>query len=124
MTIFYADDDDDEIFLLKDALETIHQSFTFLTAANGEEALELLKFCEIPNIIFLDINMPLKSGFDVLKMIKEDRRLQHIPVILYSNMPADSMAIEAVKLGANRYLSKETSYEDLRIQLRAILENV
>lgn len=76
-------------------------------AHDGEEALALLqKMDEKPMLILLDIMMPKLNGFDVLRKIKEDATLKHIPVIMLTNLAGDADAEKALGLGAVLYLVK------------------
>lgn len=78
-----------------------------IIAHDGEEALALLqKMDEKPTLILLDIMMPKLNGFDVLRKIKEDTALKHIPVIMLTNLAGDADAEKALGLGAVLYLVK------------------
>jgi DNA-binding response OmpR family regulator len=75
------------------------------TARDGEEAVKkILK--SLPDVILLDIKMPLKDGFDVLKIIKENEKAKEIPVILLTNLGQKEDIERGLKLGAVDYLIK------------------
>jgi len=76
------DIDDRELFL--EAAKEVNHSINCYTASNGDEALELLKnkFNFLPDFIFLDLNMPVRSGKVLLKDLKGDASLKNIPVSL------------------------------------------
>ena len=76
-----------------------------LAARDGQEGLEIIKR-ELPNLILLDIMMPIQDGFDVLKKIKKDKTLQKIPVIMLTNLADDEDKAESLKRGARDYLVK------------------
>jgi len=74
-------------------------------ARDGEEAIKKIpKF--LPDVILLDIKMPLKDGFDVLKIIKGDEKTKNIPVILLTNLGQKEDIERGLKLGAVDYLIK------------------
>lgn len=76
-------------------------------AFDGEEALEKLQKIEPkPVLIMLDVMMPKVNGFDVLRQIKQDEKLKHIPVIMLTNLAGESDAEKALGLGAVLYLVK------------------
>ncbi|MBT1698093.1 response regulator [Fulvivirgaceae bacterium PWU4] len=85
MTIFYADDDQDELDFFREALKLIDPSIECVTASNGREALQLLETIGTPGVIFLDLNMPGIDGEGCLVSIKNNARLKDVPVIIYSS---------------------------------------
>jgi len=84
------------------------EGFLVTTAGNGAEALTMLAK-EIPDVILLDLTMPVMDGFKVLQAIKADARLQAIPVIIFSAKGATDEIETAIKLGAHDYLIKATT---------------
>ena len=81
-------------------------SYEVLTAANGQEGLSLMEQ-ELPDLVILDIAMPLMNGYQFLEKVKEDRRMKHIPVITISGVDTD---IDRLKeLGTDEFLSKPFS---------------
>ena len=112
------DDDDDDRFFFKSALmEMLPTSICF--EANGcIEALQQLRMGEqLPDFIFLDINMPRIDGRECLKELKKDAKLAHIPVIMYSTSFNDASIAEFSKLGAASYLNKPTNITKLPEQI-------
>lgn len=87
-TIFYADDDQDDINLLREAFLSIKQDVNLLEAADGEEALRYLSSLNdgdtYPCLIILDINMPRMDGKQALVKIKNHEKLKNVPVIMFS----------------------------------------
>lgn len=92
-----------EMFKLKLRLE----GFETITAEDGVAALKLIQD-EIPDLILLDMLLPQKDGFEVLKTVKNstDRKIKSIPVIVITNLSSDEDIYEAKKLGACEYLIK------------------
>jgi CheY-like chemotaxis protein len=123
--ILLVDDDidDHEIFCM--ALENLENCYKCIFAKDGIEALEILKNEEIfiPDIIFLDLNMPRMNGIECLYEIKKNHRTSHIPVIMYSTS-SDPKIVEGVKdLGASEYLVKPSRIETLSGLLGQIFKN-
>ncbi|MGV3695990.1 response regulator [Flavobacterium sp.] len=120
ISIFYVDDDVDDLDFFKESAEEInHMVYTF------EEGDKLLHALHNPppmaNIIFVDLNMPIKSGFDVLREIKASPETANIPVVVFttSNNPND---IElSRKCGANLYVRKPTSANVLKNAISVIV---
>lgn len=81
--------------------------YDVLTAEDGKEAVELVKK-ENPDLVFLDILLPKKDGFEVLKEIKSSKseEIKSIPVIMLSNLSSKEDVDEAKKLGASDYFVK------------------
>ena len=101
---------EDEPTLQKAVGEILTQEgFEVLSALDGEEGLELIKK-EKPDLILLDLILPKKDGFEVLKEMKEDEDLKDIPVIVLTNLEGMSDVEKAMSLGATTYLVK-ANYE-------------
>lgn len=97
---------DDDIFfrkLCRDQL--IKAGFDFLEATTGVEGLHKIE-TDNPDLILLDLMLPVKSGFELLKKIKSDSATKNIPVIIISNLSQESDIKEGMSLGAHDYLVK------------------
>ncbi|MFN3301738.1 MAG: response regulator transcription factor [Patescibacteria group bacterium] len=97
--------EDEEILRRMYATKFRAEGFEVFETANGVETLEMAKKIK-PEIILLDIIMPLADGFSVLKKIKEDKTLKDIPVILLTNLAQNNDIKEGLKIGAIDYLVK------------------
>jgi CheY-like chemotaxis protein len=87
--------------------------YTVYAAADGDEGLKLVAEYK-PNLILLDLIMPGKDGFDVLKELQKDEELSSIPVLVMSELVQDEDVNRATKLGAKGYLKKsDVSSEDI-----------
>lgn len=96
-------------------------TFAFFHAAEGEEALRIISQ-EVPDIIMLDIILSGMDGFEILRRIKADDKVKHIPVILLSNLGQQSDLDKGKDLGALRFLVKATVTPDEIIdQIREVL---
>lgn len=122
-TIFIIDDDveDQEIFL--EAVREVDPQIACSASTNGEEALEqLAKGAALPDMIFLDLNMPKLNGKQILSGIKNIERASKIPVVMYSTSFAPRDLEEIHKVGAAHHLLKPSRFEDLCEALRGILK--
>src|SRR5664279_4674386 len=86
MSLLVVDDDPDDRELFIEAVKEVDQMIECFTAKNGLQALEWLRdqTHSAPDLIFLDISMPMLNGKNCLSAIKKDTRLQTIPVIIYT----------------------------------------
>jgi CheY-like chemotaxis protein len=114
-TIFYTDDDRDDREFFVDAARDVSADLKVITQPNGDELLRQLKNPPpYPTIIFLDLNMPIKNGYVVLKEIKQSAHLKDLPVVIFSTS-SDSEAIDTTRqLGANLYITKPSNFSLLR----------
>ena len=83
----------------------IQEGFEVLSASDGEEGLKATKE-EKPDLILLDLILPKKDGFEVLKELKADEKLKDIPVIVLTNLEGVGDVEKAIELGATTYLVK------------------
>lgn len=97
---------DDEAFIQRSLQFVLKKTgHKIIMAANGEEALEKAK-AEKPDLIFLDIMMPKKDGFEVCKELKEDDELKNIHIIMLTGKGRDQDRQKGLELGANEFLTK------------------
>jgi CheY-like chemotaxis protein len=122
ITFLLADDDADDKTLFCEALAEINPDIVCHTASDGKEALAILSKKQIdkPNIIFLDINMPVMDGWQCLGRIKEDHDHRDIPVIMYSTSSYQRDIELALESGAFCFFTKPSDYRELRSILRLI----
>lgn len=120
--VMLADDSPDEHFLFIHTVKGIDKSITVTTAMNGEDLLDKLgKVTQLPDLIFLDINMPLKNGKESLADIRSDVRLQDIPIVIYSTSDEKRDIDETFALGADMYLKKPQDFLELEDILKGVL---
>ena len=121
MTILNVDDDEEDIEIFCDAVREIDPSVICLVAKSAEEALKILNSdIDLPEYIFLDINMPKVDGNSCLVEIKKDPRLNKIPVIMYSTHTKKT-DIETYKALNAGFLVKQNSFYELVTELRKVL---
>ncbi len=97
--------EDEEVLLKMYLTKFKNEGFEVYGATNGEETLKLANEIK-PDIVLLDVIMPLIDGFSVLKKIKENEKTKSIPVLLLTNLSQESDMKEGLKLGAIDYLVK------------------
>ncbi len=115
MHILLADDDEDDRMFFKDAIVTVAPAVKLTTVHNGEELLNILKknLVELPDFIFLDLNMPYKNGLECLKEIKTLDFLKSIPVLIYSTSANKDQVDTSYLNGANMYIQKPMSFDGI-----------
>lgn len=84
MCIFYAENDEDDLELFRHMLDKIDPTIKLTHARNGIEALTFLTNCDVPDFIFLDMNMPEMDGYETLVQIRKIDHLRTTKVIIYS----------------------------------------
>ena len=107
--LLIAEDDKEDYLLLVEALEQIYSGFSIRRAVNGLELMGYLKSFEKPEVIFLDLNMPVRNGIQSLKLIKAIPEFRNIPVIIYSTSNYRRDINEAFSNEAHYYIVKPTS---------------
>lgn len=114
--ITLADDDEDDRLFFTDAFEELKINTIVNTVNNGRELLNFLNHPKtvLPNIIFLDLNMPILNGIDCLKEIKRDEKFKDIAIAIYSTSSSDQDVENTFVLGANIYIKKPSNFNDLK----------
>ncbi|MFT4154615.1 response regulator [Parafilimonas sp.] len=110
-----VDDDAEDRMLMQDMFAEIGAPDAAHYADSGETALlylEGLTDNELPSVIVLDLNMPRLNGTQVLKILKQNTKLKHITVIMYSTSINNIEKEQSLKLGAHSYVIKPSSYND------------
>jgi CheY-like chemotaxis protein len=121
--ITLADDDEDDRLFFTDAFEELKINTVVTTVKNGRELINLLNQPDavLPNIIFLDINMPILNGIECLKEIKLNDRFKDIVIAIYSTSSSDQDVEDTFVLGANIYIKKPSSFNILKKVLSDIV---
>lgn len=113
-TIFYTDDDEDDLSIFADAVDSINQKITLQTYSGGEKLLDaIFNPPPTPYVVFLDLNMPGKNGFDVLEEIRNSEDKKDIPVVIYSTSSEPGIIEKCRNLGANRFITKPVLMNDI-----------
>lgn len=129
VTFLLVDDDIDDTFLFREVLNDVAPHIHLRTAANGQEALDMLVTLgtdgqALPDLIFLDLNMPRMDGKQCLVLIKANDALQHIPVIMYTTSSHSRDIEETMQNGAVSFITKPSHVSDLRTILGSLAGNV
>jgi CheY-like chemotaxis protein len=123
--IFLADDDLDDSELFIECLSEIDSTVVCHCSANGRDALEnLQRQTKKPDVIFLDINMPIMNGWECIVQIKANEELKEIPVIMYSTSSHKHDIDKAFTLGATCFLIKPYKYQELKDALHEVVSNL
>jgi len=122
-SILIADDDDDDCILFKDAFGELLVSALLSFASNGKDLLAILRneALQLPDMIFLDLNMPLKNGIECLTEIKSDPRLKDIPLIICSTSAQQSALDTTYELKADKYIRKPEAFSKLKSAIHQVL---
>ncbi|MFA0745554.1 MAG: hypothetical protein LASZOEIN_002365, partial [Candidatus Fervidibacter sp.] len=128
--VLLVEDSDDDAVLLHRQLQKVGVDVQLQVVSDGEEAIRYLagegeyadrdKF-PLPSLVFLDLNLPRKSGLDVLAWVKEQPSLHRLPVVVLTATEDEGAIREALALGANHYIAKPPSAEDLRAIIDELL---
>ena len=123
ITILVCDDDEDDRMLTLQALEAAHVSNAVKFVENGEQLLDYLYQrgeyagengkAPRPGLILLDLNMPRMDGREALKVIKGDKTLHDIPVVILSTSRFDQDIVRSYQLGVNSFISKPVTFSGL-----------
>ena len=113
-SIVIADDDQDDRDFIKDALKRREYSGGFRCMENGVELLKYLKEtgATLPKLILLDLNMPLKDGYQALAEIKQDEVLRSIPVVILTSSSKPEDEPICFNLGAEQFFRKPLSMDE------------
>ncbi|MEO6669573.1 MAG: response regulator [Ferruginibacter sp.] len=120
--IFLIDDDLDDQLMFKEVIESINPTLHCETATNGKAALDKLKLSlPLPDMIFLDLNMPIMNGYDFLIQIKKETLFNKIPVCIFSTSNISRDKELTKEFGAFYFLTKPNDFQVLRTELQQIL---
>lgn len=121
--VLIADDDPDDRLLIRDAFDERCSECLLCFVQDGEELMRLLNgdpeaatpesCCGLPDLILLDLNMPLKDGRQALQEIKSDPRLRKLPTVVLTTSKSEDDVDECYERGANSYIIKPARYSEL-----------
>lgn len=121
--ILLADDDEDDRLFFKDAIDTLKVK-TLLTILNdGVQLMEYLKSPgnKLPNVVFLDLNMPKKGGMQCLEEIRGDNKLKNLSIAIFSTSSSENDIEETFVKGANIYIKKPSNFKELQRVLSEVI---
>jgi CheY-like chemotaxis protein len=125
LKILLADDDIDDCIFFKEALVELLLSKHLTTVNDGEQLMQLLtnETNVLPHVLFLDLNMPRKNGFECLTEIKLSKKLKQLPVIVFSTSFEQEVVNQLYKNGAQYFIRKPSEFSQFKniIQLSLAL---
>lgn len=114
LQILLVEDNEGDIILTTEALESMKIENEIRVVRTGRDAIEYMtqsgdfEEAELPNLILLDINLPVKNGLEVLSVIRSQEKSKHIPVIMFTTSSSQSDQDASNRLGANMFITKPT----------------
>ena len=113
-TIFVAEDDEDDQFLLRTAFAATGNVCKLVFFTNGEDLLHQLEAAdERPTLVLLDLNMPIMDGFQTLTYLRSREAYKTMPVLVLTTSSQRDDVTKAYSLGANSFITKPNQYADL-----------
>jgi CheY-like chemotaxis protein len=121
--ILLAEDDEDDRLFFKEALHDIKVKTIIDFVNDGSQLMNYLNRPDIrlPNMVFLDLNMPLKSGLECLTEIRRNNRLKDLAIVIYSTSASEEDVEEAFVNGANIYIKKPNDFMLLKTTLARVI---
>lgn len=116
INVLLVDDDGDDFLFFKKALDNQVFNTKFSRVISGDKLTEILndESLPVPDIIFLDVNMPGKNGYDCVIEMKESKRLDKIPIVMYSTCYQEFVADVLFNMGANFYIKKPVGFSEIK----------
>ncbi len=110
--ILLADDDTDDCIFFKEAIVEMIPSSNFKAVNDGEQLMQLLnnETYQLPHILFLDLNMPRKNGFECLAEIKQNSILKNLPVVVFSTSFEQEVVNQLYESGAQYFIRKPSEF--------------
>lgn len=114
--LLLADDDEDDCLFFKEALDEIAVSSTLSAVHDGVQLMDYLKsnILNLPEVLFLDLNMPRKNGLECLNEIKNDEILKNLPIIIFSTSLDSEIVNNLYQKGASYYIRKPGEFSKLK----------
>ena len=122
LKILLLEDDQIEVMKLKRTIKKLDLHHELVEAQNGEDALEILKnSTSLPNIIFLDLNMPKINGLEFLKILKSDPVLRYLPTIILTTSSNRKDVLACYEIGVAGYILKPLKYTEYTNKIEKVL---
>lgn len=126
ITIFLTEDDEDDRAFFEEALKELNTEIELKSLTDGEALMTSLSEVTAepppPHLIFLDLNMPRKDGFECLAEIKNNSHLKKIPIVVLSTSTNSADIDRTYALGANAYIAKPNKLKDLKKVIESALD--
>ena len=124
MVVLNIDDDPEDLEIFYKAVKTVNPLAKCLLARDAKEALHILRDAIVPDYIFLDIHMPMMDGKTVLAELRQNKKLEAVPVVMYSTRINPTETEEYAALGANQFLNKHNDFRGLCNSLESLLKRI
>jgi CheY-like chemotaxis protein len=126
LSIVLADDDKDDCFLFDEVMEEIPLTIDLTIVHDGVELMDLLSNApdNFPHVLFLDLNMPRKNGFECLADIRADANFSKLPIVIFSTSYDPEVANRLYKKGAYYYMRKPSSFSKLKKVIHQALSQI
>ncbi|MEP6646699.1 MAG: response regulator [Saprospiraceae bacterium] len=126
VNILLADDDIDDILFFKEALRGLSLSTHLTTVPDGENLMHLLLNITyvLPDVLFLDLNMPRKNGFECLTEIKQNSKLELLPIVVFSTSFEQEVVNQLYQNGAHYFIRKPSDFSKFKKIILQTLLNV
>lgn len=123
ISITLADDDEDDRLFFQDAFEELKINTNVTTCYDGVDLMEYLSKPDtiLPNILFLDLNMPRKNGFECLLEIRKDPKYKDVAIAIYSTSSSEEDIENTFIHGANIYIKKPSEFSTLKKVLSEVV---
>jgi CheY-like chemotaxis protein len=124
--ILLIDDDADDRLLFCEAMELVAPEVYCYTASSGKEALTKLNSQELetPDMVFLDINLPIMNGWQFLSLFEQNEEYKNIPVIVYSTSSHLHEIVKAQQMGALCFFTKPHDFNQLKNSLQSVVTHL
>ena len=121
--VYLADDDSDDVELFQVALEEICGTCNFTSSKDGVDLLRKLSDASdsLPEVLFIDVNMPMMNGLDCLARIKSQDNLKNIPVVILTTSASLFTIEKAFRLGANLFVEKPSQFDELKTMINSVM---
>jgi two-component system cell cycle response regulator DivK len=116
--ILYVEDNDDNIYMLKQRLE--RKGFEVLVARDGRAGVEAARE-HMPDLILLDLGLPVLDGWEAARLLKQDERTRAIPIIALSAHAMAGDRVAALEAGCNDYGTKPVDFRQLLEKMEVLL---
>ncbi|GAA4750641.1 response regulator [Flavisolibacter ginsenosidimutans] len=124
--ILWADDDMDDLMLMRHVLQDIGQDYDIAEVSNGQEALDYLENAkrknDLPSLVILDMNMPVLNGKEALSIIKKDSALSEIPLVFFTTSNSELDKMYCKRFGVEM-ITKPPQYSSLKEAVRKLLNS-
>ena len=126
LKILLADDDSDDCHFFKKALEDLLLPTQLTIVEDGEQLMNYLyrNYKNLPDILFLDLSMPRKSGLECLSEIKRDEKLKHLSLVMLSTSNSKDTINNVFRIGARVYIHKPGDFAQLKLIIHDALMEI